>query len=228
MCNCNWLNLGLLRKLIIKDKTISITSFLNYNRTNDVLKILTGTFGFEEAIFNFSGMIDFKDKGYIDLEIEGSDRDFGFSKLFLSETGLNQIKNGNIYFNGIIKGKLTEGIPVFDFSFGIEDTDIHIPSVNSEIKKINLEGQFNSGIESDFSQAKLSVKNFTAQLPGGYLNANCTIENFVTPDFSLDWDMKADVTGFEDIFRLEFIDSLGGHLSVKDHLIANMIQHQNG
>ena len=211
---------GIARKLIIKDKTISITSFLNYNRTNDVLKILTGTFGFEEAIFNFSGMIDFKDKGYIDMEIDGSDRDFGFSKLFLSETGLNQIKNGNIYFNGIVKGKLTEGIPVFDFSFGIEDVDVNIPSVNSEITKINLAGQFNSGIGSDFSQAKLSVKNLTAQLPGGYLNANCTIENFVTPDFTLDWDMKADVTGFEDIFRLEFMDSLGGHVSIKDHLIA--------
>lgn len=211
---------GITKKLIIRDKTISLTSSLNYNRTDDVLKILPGILGFEEAIFNFSGMIDFRDKGYIDMEIDGSDQDFGLSKLLLTETGVDQIQQGDLYFNGTIKGQLSNGIPNFNFSFGLKDVDLHIPNVNSDISNINLDGLFTSGIKSNLSQAKLSAKNIRAKLPGGQLEGNCEIRNFNNPELKLDWDMQANIEGFEDIFKLDFIDSLGGYISLKDHLVA--------
>ena len=212
---------GITSKIKIRDKTVKLTSSINFDRKNNVLDIIPSTLNFEDAIFNFFGNIDFKGKGYINLEIEGSDQDFGFSKLLLTETGIDQIKHGDLYFDGTVKGDLTEGIPNFNFSFGLKDVDLHIPSVNNDIADINLDGLFISGILEDLSNAKLSVKNLTAKLPGGYLKGSCEIENFVTPDLKLDWDMKANLSGFEDIFKLEFIDNLGGNITINDHMVAH-------
>jgi AsmA protein len=207
-------------KILLTEKSFYIGTSIVYERSNDIIKIGESRFKFEKAEFDFDGIIDLKDKGFINLNLEGSDQGFSFFQLVLTETGIDNVHGGNIYFNGTIKGAISNGIPEFDFSFGLKNVDLFIPSVESYIENMHFEGKFNSGTSSNFSQAGLQIDNLSAEMPGGYIKGNCEVKNFVSPYFKLDWDMKANITGFDEIFKLDFLDSLSGNIEIYDHVIA--------
>jgi AsmA protein len=107
-----------------------------------------------------------------------------------------------------------------EFNFGLRDVQINLPHVKNEISDLNMEGTFNSGIQSDFSEAQLSVNHLTGKLPGGFIDARLSIHNFVVPSIDLSWDMKTDVTGFDKIFNIIALDSLHGNISLHHELLS--------
>jgi len=207
-------------RIILNEKSVYVGTSFVFDRNNLLLKIDAGKLKFEKAGFNFDGVIDLKDEGFINLNLEGSDEGFSFFQLVLTETGIDNVHGGNIYFNGTIKGAISHGIPEFDFVFGLNNVNLFIPTVESYIKNMHFEGKFNSGTRIDFSQAVLQIDNIIAEMPGGYINGNFAVKNFVSPYFKLDWDMKANITGFDQIIKLDFLDSLSGNIEIYDHVIA--------
>jgi len=206
-------------RIWLTEKSVYIGTSFVLDRNNLTIHIDQSKFKFEEAEFDFDGVIYLKDEGFIDLNLEGSDQDLSFFQLVLTETGIDNVHGGDIYFNGIIKGAISDGIPEFDFSFGLNNVDLFIPTVESYIKNINFDGKFNSGNRIDLSKAGLWIDNLSAEMPGGYAKGNCEIKNFVSPYVELAWDMKANITGFDEIFKLDFLDSLSGNIEIYDHVI---------
>ncbi len=201
--------------LALKNKHIHIETSLVFDRNSRRVIIEPSSFSFDRANFSTEGYIDLPDDGFIDLVVKGNDRDFSVLNLFLTSTGVKNIKQGDLYFNGTVKGRLSKGIPRMECSFGINDVKIQIPNTNHSISKLSLKGSFQSGTEKDFSGARLKVEEIKAQLPGGELDGEISLMNLCTPIFDVNFNMKSDITGFDKIFNIGLLDSLIGKLEMK-------------
>lgn len=212
---------------ILSHKKINIETAVTYNSSTKSIKIDPSELEFGRASFKVEGKIDLGQAGYIDISVVGNDKDFSILSLFLSDAGVRNIKGGDLYFNGTIKGSLLKGIPMVDLSYGMSDVTIQIPNTNNRINKMSMNGDFHSGNKKDLSKAKLLIKDLKADLPGGTMKGHFSIENFSAPELDLDFHMDADVNGFNELFNLSLIDSLEGNLNIDLKLIGSIDLNTN-
>jgi len=165
---------------------------------------------FDDAKLNIGGELNFKDKGSVNLDIDGSDHDFTFLQLIFSETGLKNLEEGDMYIRGTVKNNSLKGLPVVDLSFGLDNVRMFVPKAQDYISNLNLKGRLNTGRKTDLSSARLRIDTLYALLPDGYVNAALSIKNFRVPEIDVLWDMKADLSGLDQVFNFGFLDSLQG------------------
>lgn len=220
--------------LVLNNKNIKLETSLVYHRNARKVIIEPSSFSFEGASFSTQGYMNLSNDGFIDMVVKGNDEDFSILNLFLTNTAVKNIEQGNLSFNGSVVGMLFEGIPQIECSFGIVDVEIQIPNTNHSISKLNLIGSFQSGKEKDFSKAKLNFEEIKAQLPGGSLNGTFSVMNFKTPTIDVNYNMKADINGFHNIFDFGLVDSLTGSLAIDvefngqyDPIKNHFIEHKN-
>ncbi len=181
---------------------------------------------FENAEFDLEGTVDIGDDGFIDLKVDGSDHDFSFFALVLSKEGIKNITKGDLYFNGTIRGKSKTGIPQLKLNFGLKDLELINPVTNRTIKNLNLRGKFDSGTKNDFSQAELRVDTLYADFPDGTLKLSGLIRNLKLPELDLNLYFKADLTGLDEIFKLDFIDNVKGKIELTDRFKGKYISEE--
>ena len=206
----------LFKKITLHHKQLQIQTAFLYDRNNEIIEIEPSSLVFEKAKFELAGSVDLENDLDLDIEINGSDTDFSFFKLWLSETGLKNLQSGEVYFNGTVKGLVKNSIPIMDFKFGFTDVNLRIPDVAESISDLHLEASFNSGSKNDFSEAQLEISNLKGKLPGGHINAHLFLEDFVNPRFDILWDFKSNLTGLVKVLNIDAIDSLSGEVSVYD------------
>ena len=153
--------------LTLKNKRINWETAIIFDRNSLKIIIEPSSFSLDRANFTLEGYIDLPDDGFIDITVKGDDKDFSILNLFLKSTVVENIEQGDLFFNGTVVGKLNKGIPQIECSFGIKDVKIQIPNTNQSISKLNLKGSFKSGVEEEFSKAKLKVEKITDQLTVG-------------------------------------------------------------
>ncbi|MGB5850553.1 MAG: hypothetical protein WBH40_18840, partial [Ignavibacteriaceae bacterium] len=203
-------------KSLLADKKVNLTTSLSFDEENEMIFINPSRFSFEESIFDLEGKISIGDEGLLDLKIDGSDHDFSFLSLVLSDKGITQLEKGDFYMKGSITGNTFLEIPIIELSFGLSDVDIFIPEVEKRIKGLKFSGQFNSGTKKDLSEALLEIKDLSAELPDGHINGFFSINNFANPYIDLTLDMKSELAGLDNVFDIDFIDSLNGTITIYD------------
>lgn len=200
---------------LIQNKQLKFESSLVYEKKKKTFLINSGKLLFEKANFKINGILNVNQPAYIDVSIEGDDEDFSILSLFLSETGMDNVKKGNLNFNGIVKGSIFPEIPTIDFLFRINDVEILIPNTDESIRKLCFSGNFKSGEKKDFSEANLVIKDLKADLPGGGISGFLSIHNFSEPHVNIKYKMKADVYGFDKILNIGLTDSLTGNVDIE-------------
>jgi AsmA protein len=203
-------------KILLADKKINLTTSLSFDEVNEIIFIYPSRFSFEESIFDIEGNINIGKEGLLDIKIDGSDHDFSFLSLILSEKGITQLERGDFYMKGTITGNTLLGNPVIELSFGLSDVDIFIPEVQKRIKGLNFSGYFISGTKKDLSEALLIINDLSAKLPDGQINASFSLSNFENPYIDLTLDMKTGLGGLDNVFNIDFIDSLNGTITIYD------------
>ena len=216
----NLVEASITNNFTISNKSIKLNVSMSYSRLANDLQIKPSNLSFETANFITEGYIDLNNNGYIDLKVKGDDKDFSALNLIISNAGIDNIQRGKLYFLGTVKGMLFSGIPNFDFKFGVDEVDIKIPNTDQLISKLYMKGYFQSGNEEDLSAASLKIEQLSADLPGGNLDGTVTINNFVAPELDVDFYLKADITGFDNIFDLGELDSLTGLLEIRSEIIG--------
>jgi uncharacterized protein involved in outer membrane biogenesis len=207
-------------KIRFRNKSLRLETAFDFQRQEQVLQIEPSKLSIDQAMMNISGNIDFNENDKFNLQVDGSDQDFSLFQLFLSNTGLKNLKQGDLYFRGNISGVPGEEIPLADFSFGLEDLTMYLPLAKDYIRDLNFSGTFNSGRKGDLSGASLYFDTLLAQLPAGHLKASLQLENFASPEIDLIWDMEAALTGLEQVFKIELFDSLRGEIDTKCTLLG--------
>ncbi len=214
-------DLQVLKNTMFENLLIESNSKLNYSRNDSVLQIKSGKLILSRAEFRINGALALKEKGFINLKIRGADKKLGFLNRLLSKSGLENLKTGNFFFKGSLKGSFEDEIPSLNLDFGIKDLSMQIPGEKDSIKNFNMSGSFASGNENDLSSAVLKIDTLKAILPGGFLDAEFQMKDFSAPDINYQVLLQAKVRGFEKIVRQHFIDSLDGQVNIKSEFKAN-------
>ena len=192
---------------------INVSTSFHFNQELGHLTIEPSVLMVRSAIFKFDGDVSFSDQVTIDLSLNAEDADMSFFESWLTSDGLKNLKSGETFFSGTISGMLGDQIPEMDFAFGMRNVELYIPQVGRSITGLGLEGNFNSGIQPDFSAASLVVRDISGYLPGGHINGNLALNDFTMPSISMFWDIEADVSGFDDVFNVPVISDLEGRIS---------------
>lgn len=214
----------------LNDNSISLNADMYYMEEDSVFNVKNSRLTFDGAEFIMNGSVNIKNGGDLDLKISGSDKDFSFFSLILREDALLQnrknLKEGDIYFDGILKGNVSKEIPYAEFTFGMNDVRLDLPVMNSSIKDLNLTGYFTTGKAQDLSEAQLLLENFNADLPDGSTKGSLRIKNFVSPHVELDFFLNTDITGYDKIFKIDYIDNLGGTITIQEKLYGYLDKRQ--
>ena len=212
--NINFIHLA--DKTFLENKQLSIETNFSFDREKLFIDVEQSLLSLGDAKFEFKGSYDIKNNESVNFEIDGSDRDFSFFSLVLSDKGMQNLKKGDFYFHGTIKGNFSAGIPIAEFSFGVKDVNLYVPLAKSSISDLNFNGYFHSGNKRNFSNAYLKIDTLYAQLPDGYVNGKFSARNFVSPSLEINYDLKTKLDGLDEILNLDFIDNLGGFISITD------------
>jgi hypothetical protein len=116
----------------LTEKNINLNTSLSFDEEKSIVEIKPSSLMFENAQFDLEGSLGIGGEELIDIKIDGSDHDFSFFSLVLSEQGITNLEKGDFYFNGTIKGSTLDDIPVLDFRFGVKDVDLLIPAFRGQ------------------------------------------------------------------------------------------------
>jgi len=215
--------ISLSEKIMFSNKELSLETAFRFQREAGILLLEPSKLSIDQASVNISGDIDFNSDYKFNIQVDGSDQDFSLFQMVLSKEGLKNLEQGDMYFRGDIIGNPGQEIPLADFAFGLEDVTLYVPRANDYIRDLNLSGRFNSGPKGDLSAAILDIDTVLAKLPRGYLNAGFHMENFMSPEIDLVWDLEGSLSGLEKILKLELFDTLMGELDTECKLLGARI-----
>ena len=201
-------------QLVNENLKVKIDFFLD--RNDNQINIYQSDFEIASAQFNSSGFVDFSDVGLIDISFEANDKDLSFTRLFLTAEGINNIKQGQLFFKGNILGKITDKLPEIKCSFGANKLKIQMPNSSEYIENIIIDGNFSSGNDPDLSSAILNIDTITAQLPSGYMHGSANIQNLKTPKISYNLDASFKLDGLNQIFEISLFENLAGRVVIND------------
>ncbi|MCW8804452.1 MAG: AsmA-like C-terminal region-containing protein [Ignavibacteriaceae bacterium] len=218
--------------LIIRDNLLLTDEQLNFESNIEVItdsifvKLEKGSLSVGAAKLNVYGTFDSKNEGYIDLFISIADKDFSLFSLVLRDKEIKNLKAGDFFFQGSVKGKTLVEFPQTEISFGLIDVELINPVTQRKIKNLNLKGYFNSGKIDDFSKARLKIDTLYADFPNGALKLSGSVNNFSAPEFDTQFFLNADVIGLDKVFKLDFMDNLKGKIEINDRLKGKYIKNE--
>ena len=204
--------------LLLSDQQLNFESKLEVETDSIYVKLEEGSLALGKAKLDFRGTFDSRNQGYVDLSVSGSGKDFGLLSLILKDDGIKNLQSGDVFLEASVKGKTLIEFPQTEISFGLKNVELINPITKRKIKNLNLNGNFNSGKEEDWSNAKLIVDTLFADLPDGIINLSGSVHNFIMPEIDISVFLSADVTGLDKVFNLGSISDLKGKIEHTDRI----------
>ena len=172
---------------------------------------------FEGLAFDMAGTYSLNDSGWADLTLDASDEDLTLLSYLIEDEFLDRnldlLRQGNLYLSGTIKGKTINHLPEMEFNFGAEHINLEIPGQEEGIEDLGFSAWFSTGEADDFSEAELRIKELKGNLPGGQIGGGLEIVNFADPVLTASCELRADIRGWDQVFRLGDLDSLAGRVA---------------
>ena len=114
-----------------KDLKLDVQAHLDENKK---LEIKECKLEFEKSVFMVDGIFAFLNDGDLLLNIDGSDASLSLFSQLLKDEEKKNLKRGDFYFNGTVKGKTFIEFPVIDFSFGFKDFELINPVTKEQLR----------------------------------------------------------------------------------------------
>jgi hypothetical protein len=215
-------NIKLNKNLSLQNKNVKLDIKLHLDKDNK-LEIQAGKLEFEKSVFKFDGFFNPQNNGELLLNIDGSDASLSLFSQLLREEERKKFKKGDFHFRGTINGKTFIEFPSIDFSIDLKNIELINPVTKRKIENVNLKGHFTSGNKDDFSEARLKVDTLYADFPSGSFRLSGIVKNFLLPEFDVQFFLNADLTGFDKVFKLEFIENLKGRIEIDNRFKGKYI-----
>lgn len=187
--------IGLFKNKYLENKPFSIDLNLRYDNDEHSVVFGESKLKIENAAFELEGKIIVNEEKLWDLKISSPNTDVQslislLPRKISKELGAYK-SSGNLYFDGIIKGKQSKGSsPLVSVDFGFDNASFYHPDLNKKITKSRLKGNFTNGKNRNSRSSKLSLKGFKGYLGNDLIEGNVIYENFDSP--YLDVDIKGD------------------------------------
>ncbi|MCC9136626.1 AsmA-like C-terminal region-containing protein [Pontibacter silvestris] len=205
-----------------KGKAVDVSTALAINRETQTIQFQPSLVQVEGAAYEVGGVIGYTGPTYLDLSLSGKNTNVQSLLSLLPQHITEQYKQyrseGDIYFNGIIKGNASENEnPQMVFNFGCRDATFYHPDVKQRVEKINLTGSFTNGSGHNASTSTLELKGLTGVLQERPFSGNLKYSNFNNPRISFDVRGMLDV-GY--VLGLTKLEEVPGGMGLADVHIA--------
>ncbi len=217
------------------EKKVGLDLELRYLRQEQKLLVSPSKLKLEEAFFTLEGQVDFDDDLDTDLRIYGEKPDFSVFAAFapkeISETLKNYQNEGEIFFQGTIRGKAANGnMPAINVEFGCEDAYFLNKDANKKVDQLRFAGFYTNGADRSLKTSQLILQNFYAKPEEGIFQGTLTIRDFEDPYIKVNINADLDLEFLGEFFEIEGLQRLKGQVILDmdfDELIAMELPDQS-
>jgi hypothetical protein len=179
----------------------------------------------EDLILLTSGTFGLYNDYLAEVDLELSDENIELLEYVFSNRLIRDQKSmltqGTLYGDGHIKWKSFDDLPIIDFKFGFNDLNLVLPRDTTLSVYFDFDGNFYTGQNPDLSEMKLELTDIQIRLPGGQASGSFFLSDWQKPAFDLKMNADLDITGYENIFNINEVDSLFGRIKVITDLSGN-------
>ncbi len=207
--------IGVGRTLFLTNKTFEVDARVDYDDDKKIVDFNSSVLKIARSQFEIGGHYTFKDKNLIDLTAAGKDTDIQTLLSLLPDETSKKLKqyrsDGDVFFNLTLKGEISDKkSPFISASFGCKDATLYHPDYQSRISKANLNGSFASPSLTDFSDARLFLKDMEGELNGKTFTGNLGISQFNDPYITLDFKGELDAASINSFYPIPEVKELMG------------------
>jgi hypothetical protein len=211
--------IGLGNTQFLTNKTFEIDAQVDYDDDKKIVDFNSSVLKIARSQFEIGGNYTFKDKNLIDLTAAGKDTDIQTLLSLLPDETSKKLKqyrsDGDVFFNLSLKGEISDRkSPFISASFGCKDATLYHPDYQSRISKANLNGSFASPSLTDFSDARLFLKDMEGELNGKTFTGNLGISQFNDPYIALDFKGELDAASINSFYPIPEVKDLAGLIDV--------------
>lgn len=211
--------IGVGKTLFLTNKTFEVDAQVDYDDEKKIVDFNSSVLKIARSKFEIGGNYTFKDKNLIDLTAAGKDTDIQTLLSLLPDETSKKLKqyrsDGDVFFNLSLKGEISDRkSPFISASFGCKDATLYHPDYQSRISKANLNGSFASPSLTDFSDARLFLKDMEGELNGKMFTGNLGISQFNDPYIALDFKGELDAASVNNFYPIPEVKELTGLIDV--------------
>lgn len=199
----------------LTNKTFEVDAQVDYDDDKKIVDFNSSVLKIARSQFEIGGNYTFKEKNLIDITAAGKDTDIQTLLSLLPDETSKKLKQyrseGDVFFNLTLKGEISDRkSPFISVSFGCKDATLYHPDYQSRITNANLNGSFASPSLTDFSDAKLFLKDMEGELNGKLFTGNLGISQFNDPYIVLDFKGELDAASVNNFYPIPEVKELTG------------------
>ena len=204
---------------ILKNKDFKINTNIDIDQEKNKYQLVRGEFGINQLMLNLTGFVQ-NNKKQTDYNLSFKANKISIQNLLstlpftLPEAILAYKSEGNVFFNGSIKGIQNEvQLPNIKVQFGIENGSLTEPESKMKLEDIHLNGSFDNGKSGHLIDAVIDIPSFNASLVGSKLKGNFNLYNLESPVLNLDLDGNANLKTLHTFFKFEDVKLIEGDIN---------------
>jgi hypothetical protein len=207
--------IGVSSTLFLTNKTFEVDANIDYDDDKKIVDFNSSVLKIARSQFEIGGNYTFKEKNLIDMIAAGKDTDIQTLLSLLPDETSKKLKQyrseGDVFFNLTLKGEISDRkSPFISVSFGCKDATLYHPDYQSRITNANLNGSFASPSLTNFSDAKLFLKDMEGELNGKLFTGNLGISQFNDPYIVLDFKGELDAASVNNFYPIPEVKELTG------------------
>lgn len=171
---------------LFRDKNLHLDLDAHYQLRSKVFEITTCLFALQDAGFNVTGYADLSDTTDVNFRVKGRKQDFDLFTAFLPADLKENLKpfqyDGQLYFDAIVKGKVSEkNLPLIQASFGCDEAWFLNTTANRKVDQLGFKGYYTNGTEHNLKTSELRILNITARPEKGIFKGHFVVRDFTDP-----------------------------------------------
>ncbi|MGD1848876.1 MAG: AsmA-like C-terminal region-containing protein [Salibacteraceae bacterium] len=210
----------------VKRKQFELHTDISIDNETGIIDIAPSGIVMEHGDFELVGSVATKNEVDLDLSIKGTKPNFDMLIAFAPHDlvpVLERYNNaGQIYFNAIIDGPVTNGAqPYIKAEFGADQAFLENTEVAKKVDDLGFKGFFTNGEQRNLETMEFSLTEMQANLEQGRFLGDVRVKNFKEPEIDMQLDADFNLDFLTKFLNLNDVEGVTG--SVELHMKFNDI-----
>lgn len=201
-----------------RDKNVGLETRFTYHGNRDFLHIAPGTLKLDYGSLDFEGSIDFARDAWLDITLKGQKKNFdvfiSFAPNEIAEKLANFRNEGDIFFEGHIRGPSVNQSPAIDIHLGCRNTFFFHKDKSHALRDVQFNGRFHTGAKNNLETAELELTELYGVPEEGVFRGSFKAVNFTNPTVRFDFHAQADLAYFQTFYDPEWLEEAGGKVTI--------------
>jgi hypothetical protein len=204
--------------VMLRHKHIALDIAANYDKQKQEVAISPSKLKLEEAVFKLQGTANLLSK-MVDFKIDGDKPDFKLFAAFAPKSLSDELKHfkydGDIFFNGIVKGSIAAGQqPFIEVHFGCEHGWMTNTDANKKVDSLAFKGYYTNGSEHSLKTSELHMLNVNAHPEKGIFKGNFVMRDFTNPKIIMQVNSELELEFIGAFLGIKDMQRITGHISL--------------